>query len=256
MIVVCDTNIYRSLNSSIFDIWKKKECQKKIKVKLCTVVAAELISHLDSSDKKNVICFEALKKMNRHCNCPSSKWMPLPEGLIAKQYFNSKTDIISEYQRNIDILVSHVEEYEDVSQFNSEYVNAINDVKSYLCNIENIFVAMMNGCKYIYNSFHLSCENKSKYISFTDREQNNFEKLIVYGQLLEVAKCIGLKEKMVTCELVERYADEHKPQLKMWCDLLKKLLKMVLNPKKGQIICGIFVFYFYVEFTMRMRKLC
>ena len=187
--------------------------------------------------------------MTRHCNCPSSKWMPLQEGLIAKQYFNSKTDIISEYQRNIDILVSHVEEYEDVSQFNSEYVNAINDVKSYLCNIENIFVAMMNGCKYIYNSFHLSCENKSKYISFTDREQNNFEKLIVYGQLLEVAKCIGLKEKMVTCELVERYADEHKPQLKMWCDLLKNVIENGANPQNKAnhvwdfrflFLCGIY----------------
>ena len=52
MIVVCDTNIYRSLSSDVFDIWKEKENQKGIKVKLYTVVAAELISHLDSSDKK------------------------------------------------------------------------------------------------------------------------------------------------------------------------------------------------------------
>ena len=175
--------------------------------------------------------------------------MPLQEGLIAKQYFNSKTDIMSEYQRNIDTLISHVEEYEDISQFNSEYVNAINDVKSYLCNIENIFVAMMNGCKYIYNSFHLSCENKSKYISFTDREQNNFEKLIVYGQLLEVAKCIGFKEEAITCKMVEQYANEHRPQLKMWCDLLKNVIENGANPQNKAnhvwdfrflFLCGIY----------------
>ena len=149
MIVVFDTNVYRSMFGSLKtpkEVEAKvkglieKEARKGVKAYMSSVVAMELLNHLrDSSDSTDFkSCLNAAQALYLHTGDKDSfSVLPLPEAQIAMEYFNTAFTRVEDSQKVLGQLLYRISQDPQESTLD-KMCGELEQVSSYLSKARSI----------------------------------------------------------------------------------------------------------------------
>ena len=150
MIVVFDTNVYRSMFGGIqtpVEVEARvkelidKEARKGVKASMSSVVTMELLNHLrdpsDATDFKS--CLNAARALYLHTSDKTSftfRLLPLPEVQIAKEYFDQQFKSVEDSQKVLGRLLYEISQ--DPQERTLDKMNSdLEQVSTYLSDVRS-----------------------------------------------------------------------------------------------------------------------